>query len=314
MDARDTPETRIRIVHGDRLLVVANPATRRDVRKVIASLRAAAPAGVQIDVCITTRPGEARELAERHAPGARMVIAIGGDGTVAEVASAAIRHVIPLGILPGGSTNIIAREMRVPTDSEAGAALLLGPHRVKSIDVGWSDRKIFLHMAGAGFDSRMFARSNSELKRKIGWLAYLPAAIRALFDRSSEVRVIVDGQETHAMSPLVLVANGRSVMHTAMRLALDISKSDGMLDIFLVTANTPIAKAKVIRSFAMRRLDRSPYVIRLRGRHVEITAEPPLPVQFDGDVDGTTPLALDVDQGALKVIVPEIPEDYHHRR
>jgi YegS/Rv2252/BmrU family lipid kinase len=308
---RFADEERIQIGRGDRLLVVANPATRRDIRAVIAALRDAAPDGVEIDVRITTRAGEARELAASHAEGARLIVAVGGDGTVAEVASAVVHKEIPLAILPGGSTNIIARELRIPTRVADGAALIFGPHRVRRIDAGWSERRIFLHMAGAGFDSRLFARSNSAWKRRVGWLAYLPAAVRALLDRPSTMRITVDGTEHLAKSPLVLVANGKSIVHPAMKLARGISKADGLLDVFIVTANGPVQLAKVLVQAATRRLDRSPYVDRLRGVEIALDAEPHLPVQFDGDVDGETPVALRVLPGAIRVIVPEIPEKHH---
>ena len=304
----DSEQSPIEVKSGDRLLVVANPASRRDIRKIVASLRQAAPIGVTIDVRITSHAGEARSLADKHADGARMVIAIGGDGTVAEVATGVLGKNIPLAILPGGSTNIIAREMRVPTRVEAGAAVLLGKHRVKWIDVGTYGEHVFLHMAGAGFDSRFFARSNPRLKRKIGSMAYLPAAARTLFDRPSEVRVTVDGQEVRAVSPLVMVANGRSVMTAAMTIAPDISKSDGLFDVFVVTGTSPVAKASVLARFVTHHLDDSPYVTRLRGRHVELEADPPLPVQLDGDVCGMTPAAFEIVDLALPIVVPE-PSD-----
>ncbi len=307
-------ERRIQIGSGDRLLVVANPATRRDIRVVIAALRAAAPDGVEIDVRITTRAGEARELAERHAAGASLIVAVGGDGTVAEVASAVVHKEIPLAILPGGSTNIIARELRVPTRSADGAALIFGPHRVRWVDAGWSERRIFLHMAGGGFDSRLFARSNAAWKRRVGWLAYLPAAARTLLDRPSMVRITVDGAEYRAKSPLVLVANGKSVVHPALKLARGISKGDGAFDVFIVTAEGPIQMARALARAATRRLDRSPYVIRLRGIEVAFDADPPLPVQFDGDVDGETPVTLRVLPGAIRVIVPELSGKHHPDR
>lgn len=300
-------EARVSVTAGDRLLVVANPATRRDIRHVISALRAAAPPDVDIDVRITSRAGEARELAHRHAAGARLVIAVGGDGTVAEVASSVADRDIPLAVLPGGSTNIIARELRIPTRAADGAALIFGPHRVKRIDAGLSDRRIFLHMAGAGFDSRLFARSSSALKRKIGWLAYVPAAARALLDRPAMVTVRVDGAEIRGRSPMVLVANGKSVVHPMMKLASGISKSDGLLDVFVVTATGPVALARVLGRAATRRLDRSPYVTRLRGREVTLDADPPLPVQFDGDVEGSTPARFEVLHGAIRVVVPEVP-------
>lgn len=290
---------------GDRLLVIANPATRRNIRAIITTLRKAAPEGVTIDVHITRHAGEARELAREHAAGARMVIAVGGDGTVAEVASEVVEAGVPLAILPGGSTNIIARELGIPTDIRAGAALVCGPHRHKRIDVGWSDRRVFIHMAGTGFDSRLFARSSSALKRRIGWLAYLPAAARSLLDRPAFVTVTVDGSELATRSPLVLVANGRSVAHPRMTIASGISKSDGVFDVFVVTATSPFALARVLGRLAMRQLDRSTYVTRLQGREVMIDADPAMPVEFDGDVDGTTPVTLEVMKGALEVVVPD---------
>jgi diacylglycerol kinase (ATP) len=284
--------------------VIANPATRRNIRTIIAELRRVAPDGVTIDVRITKRAGEARELAGEHAPGSRMVIAVGGDGTVAEVASGIIGLGVPLAILPGGSTNIIARELGIPTDIDAGTALICGPHRHNRIDVGRADRRHFLHMAGAGFDSQMFARSSSKLKRRVGWLAYLPAAARTLLDRPALARVTVDGTEVAARSPLVLVANGRSVAHPKLTIAEGISRSDGVFDVFIVTAVRPGPMVRVLGRFATRHIDRSPYVTRLRGRQVTIEAEPALPVQFDGDVDGTTPVSIDMMPGALDVVVP----------
>lgn len=290
---------------GDRLLVVANPATRRDVRRIIAALRQAAPAGVRIDTHITRRAGEARELADRHADGARLLVAVGGDGTVADVAGAAVEHGLPLAILPGGSTNIIAGELGIPSDPASGAALIFGPHRLKLLDAGACGDRIFLHMVGAGFDSRFFARSNPALKRKVGWLAYLPAAARTLFDRPVDARVTVDGTEVRAITPMVLVANGRSVIHAALRIADGISKSDGIFDVFIVTATSGPEKARVLGRMITRHLDASPYVIRLRGRDVRIETDPPLPVQFDGDVDGDTPVRLRMLPGALRVVVPD---------
>lgn len=300
-------EGRVRIDAGDRLLVVANPATRRDIRRVIAALRAAAPDDIDIDVRITSREGEARELARSHAVGARLVIAVGGDGTVAEVASALIDQDTPLAILPGGSTNIIARELRIPTALGEGSALIFGPHRVQRIDAGYSGRRIFLHMAGGGFDSRLFARSRSDWKRKVGWLAYLPAAARSLADRPAMVHVTVDGEEIRARSPLVLVANGKSVVHPFMKIAHGISNADGVFDVFVVTAQGPVELARVLWRAATRNLDKSPYVTRLRGADVDLDAEPALPVQFDGDVDGETPVHFRILHGAIRVVVPELP-------
>jgi diacylglycerol kinase family enzyme len=107
-----------------------------------------------------------------------------------------------------------------------------------------------------------------------------------------------------AISTLVLVANGRSVIHAALKIAEGISKSDGIFDVFIVTARSGPQKARVLGRMLTRRLDASPYVIRLRGQEIEIETDPPLPVQFDGDVDGETPVRLRMLPGALQVVVP----------
>ncbi len=292
---------------GDRLLAIANPATRRDVRQIIGALRHAAPDGVTIDTHITRRAGQARELAEQYGSGARLLVAIGGDGTVGDVAAAAVDHAIPLAILPGGSTNIIARELGIPSDPAAGAALIFGQHRLVTMDAGVCGDRIFLHMVGAGFDSRFFARSNQALKRKFGWLAYLPAATRTLFDKPVETRVVVDGDEVRAITTMVLVANGPSVIHPSLRIASEISVSDGVFDVFMITARSGAEKAGVLGRMFTRQIDASPHVIRLRGREVVIETDPPLPVQFDGDVDGETPVQLRMLPGAVRLVVPPGP-------
>ena len=289
---------------GDRLLVIANPATRRDVHKIIGALRRAAADGVTIDTHITQRAGQARALAEQHGDGARLLVAIGGDGTVGDVAAAAVDHDIPLAIMPGGSTNIIAQELGIPTGPGAGAALIFGRHRLVRMDAGACGDRVFLHMVGAGFDSRFFARSNQALKRKVGWLAYIPAATRTLFDQPVEARVTVDGDEVRAITTMVLVANGRSIIHSSLRIADGISKSDGVFDVFIVTARSGPDKARLLGHLIKRDIDASPHVIRLRGQEVRIETDPSLPVQFDGDVHGETPVHLRMLPGAVRVLAP----------
>src|SRR5690606_32188864 len=187
-------------------------------------------------------------------------------------------------IMPGGSTNIIAQELGIPTGPGAGAALIFGRHRLVRMDAGACGDRVFLHMVGAGFDSRFFARSNQALKRKVGWLAYIPAATRTLFDQPVEARVTVDGDEVRAITTMVLVANGRSIIHSSLRIADGISKSDGVFDVFIVTARSGPEKARLLGHLIKRDIDASPHVIRLRGQEVRIETDPSLPVQFDGDV------------------------------
>jgi YegS/Rv2252/BmrU family lipid kinase len=287
-----------------RYLVVANPIARRGADPILDRLRQLAPAGVELDIALT-RPDRLRpgELAER-ANGAVALIAVGGDGTVAEAVTGVTGVEIPLGIVPAGSTNIIARNIGIPQDLDAAARLIFGEHRAKRIDVGVCNERRFLHMGGGGFDSRMFALTSRSLKRRIGWLAYLQGATRTILAPPVTFTVIVDGQVLDVQSPLILVANGASVVSPSLKVHPAIRYDDGRLDVVIVTAHRFVEIVRTVGRFAMRHLERSPYTIHLQGREIELRSTPPIPIQLDGDIIGQTPVRFSILPLAIELIVP----------
>lgn len=287
-----------------RVLVVANPATRRAIEPIIVALRTRAPDGVDLDIHITTHAGEARELARSFAPGATMVVAIGGDGTVADVAGSLEGSAIPLAIVAAGSTNIIGRQLAIPTDPEKMAALIWGNHAVQMLDAGVCNDRVFLHMAGVGFDSHLFAHTNPALKQRVGWMAYLPAAAAALRERPAQFTIVVDGESMQFVSPLVLVANGSAIIHPAMRIHPAIDASDGLLDLIVVTATAPIALARTVARLVTRGFAKSPFVRHWQAREIEVTADRQIPVQVDGDVVESLPACFRIAPQAVPVVVP----------
>lgn len=289
-----------------RIVAVGNPAARRNAAAMVDALRRQLPPDVELDVRWSPAPGETTQVARAAVDGMPVdaVVAIGGDGTVAEVATALNGTGIPLGIIPAGSTNVIAQELRIPTNPDAAAALIVGPHGLRTLDMGLCDHRGFLHIAGSGFDSRLFADTSPALKRRLGWVAYLPAAARNLWDRPARYTIVTDDATTEVESPLVLVANGGAIITPAMRLYPDIRPDDGWLDVLVFTARRP---GEVLRSLARlvrSDLQRSPFVVRLRARRVELIADPPQPVQLDGDVLFETPATFRIAPAAVNVIVP----------
>lgn len=288
-----------------RAVAIVNPSTRGNAARIEELLRAAAPASTRLDIFATGYAGHAADLAREHGQSADLLIAVGGDGTVAEVAGAAREAKIPVGIIPGGSTNITARELGIPTNAFLASRLLFGRHAVRKIDAGVSGDRIFLHMAGAGVDSLLFDLASPALKRRLGWIAYLPAAIEALgrplarFTIRSAERCLQD-----VKSPLVLVANGPSIIAPMLQLDTRIRFDDGNLDVLVVTATNPVELARVLARMAVRQMSDSPFVTAFTTRDVEITAEPPIAAQLDGDVFGTTPLRFTIDPGAVRIVVP----------
>ena len=287
-----------------RVAIIANPATRRDASKLVAAVAASAPAGVELDVRVTAGAGEATALARAASRQAELVIAVGGDGTVADVATGVLGSGVPLGIMPAGSTNITARELGIPSEPGAAASLLFGSHRLATIDVGRCGDRCFLHMGGAGLDSRFFEQTNRALKRRVGWLAYVPPAALALRLRPARFTISADGQAVTVTSQLVLVANGASIISPILRLHPEIRSDVGWLDVLVFTATDPLAIARTLGRFATVSLDRSPFVVRLRARRIELAADPPLAIELDGDVVSRTPATFYVLEKALNVVAP----------
>jgi diacylglycerol kinase (ATP) len=287
-----------------RYVIVANPATRGNADRLIEIVKQSAPRGVELDVHLTDPEIPLREIVDFDSGDIGAVIAIGGDGTVRSVATAIGERQIPIGIIPGGSTNIIAQELGIPTYPAKAAALVFGPHGLATMDAGVCGDRRFLHMAGAGFDSRFFSATDQALKKRVGWRAYIRPAFKNLTAPPAQFSIKADETHVDVVSPLVLVANGASILKPFLPVYPDIRSDDGWLDVLIFT---PARRGEIVRTavgFATRRLHRSPYVTRVRAKHVEMSSDPPIPLQLDGDIRGETPATFDIIPNALTLIVP----------
>ena len=286
-------------------LIVANPATRGDISEYVAAVRAAAPPDVDVWVRYTRRGSsplaEVGDLAER----ADMLIAAGGDGTVTTVAQIAMKRKLPIGIMPAGSTNIVARDLGIPGDPGSAARLIFGPHELRPIDLGVCNDRWFLHMGGSGLDSRLFLSTNQAVKKRMGWKAYLLPALRNLFGPPARFTLTTEHGSLSVISPLVLVAIGGSILRPELQIGRDIARDDGYLDVFVFTPKGSSRVAETGLRFLSRQLDASPYVTRVRCKHLEMDADPTMPVELDGDVVTLTPATFTIEHLALQVMVPK---------
>ncbi|MGD9711818.1 MAG: diacylglycerol kinase family protein [Thermomicrobiales bacterium] len=231
-----------------------------------------------------------------------VVVAIGGDGTVSSTAAALIDTGVPLGIVPAGTTNMLAKVNRVPATAEGAIRLITGEHRIELVDAGICGDRVLLHLGGAGLDARIFERSSSSLKRRLQWLGYLPPAIRGVRDRGSDVAVTVDGATVNVHSRMVLIANTGAVIHPGFTVVPTQSRSDGLFEVAIFTANSMLEVGQTLSDLTIMRWRSSPRVIQLRGREIQIEASPAMPFEFDGDVIGKTPFAISVRQRAIAMI------------
>lgn len=259
---------------------------------------------MQCDLAATEHPGHARELAVAHAAGYRAVYVLGGDGTVMEVLGALARSGVPVGILPGGTGNLVARSLGVPLDvTRAVASLVRG--RTITMDLGVTGGRHFAFSAGAGVDARMIAETEARWKRTFGAAAYAYTAVRcALRPRSFRVRAVIDGHVVERDASAVMVANSAGVLSDLVSLGPGIRSDDGLLDLCIFSPRGSAQAAAVGWRLLTKRFDGHPAMFYRAGREFSIECDPPQLYQADGEILGDTPFEASVEAGAAMVIAP----------
>ena len=295
-----------------RALVITNPfAARADARAVTAILKILGRGGWNVDLRTIKAPGDARRIAEESlGEGFDVLVSHGGDGTAMQVAAAIAGSGIALGVVPGGTGNVLAGNLRLPRTSTAAARALLTA-RARAIDLGVVQRSDGAHyfavVAGTGFDAELMAATGREQKRRWKFAAYIARAAMTLPSvRSAPHRVTVDGTAQEIRAAMLLVLNCGQLPPGFLKLRADLSPDDGWLDIVALDADGAFQSASALAElFLGNRNGRGRRVWWARGRAVtvEVMDGAARPVQLDGEVTGTTPFEARVLPRALAVLV-----------
>jgi diacylglycerol kinase (ATP) len=266
-------------------------------------------AGVRCDVLPTERPGHAAELARERCRDYDAVFALGGDGTAMEVAGALVGTGIPLGILAGGTGNLLARAVGIPLDVDRAIATLLAGDR-RRVDLGrLPDGRFFAVAAGVGIDARMVRDTPGWMKRRLGVLAYAitaaHAALAAVLRRDFfRVWLTVDGAVYDRQAAAAIVANFGAILHDRITFGPGIQSDDGVLDACVYSPRS-LGDALRIMWRLLRKDFRSDECILYRsGRHIRLDTDPHLQVQADGELLGETPIEVEVVPLAALFLVP----------
>lgn len=292
-----------------RAVIIANPASRRGKRLAEHARRALASRSVECDLVFTKAPGHAAELALEHAPHYDAVFALGGDGTVMEVAGALAGSATPVGVLAGGTGNLLARALGIPlTLHRAVDALLSGEQLL--IDLGrLSSDRAFAIAAGVGIDASMVAETPSWLKRRLGVLAYTimgtRAVLRAVFRRQFfTARITIDDKTHEREAAAVMIANFGAVLGKRITLGPGIRTDDGLLDGCVFSPRTFRDALRIMWRMLRSDFASDPCMLYVRGSRIRVETEPPLPWQADGELMGTTPFDVVVEPLAVRLLVP----------
>jgi diacylglycerol kinase family enzyme len=290
-----------------RMLIVFNPAAgARRRRRLLAALDLLRGLGMRPEVADTSRRGHAVEIAQDAArTGVPIIVAAGGDGTIAEVAAGLSGSDSALGVLPLGTANVLALELGLPR-TPSGAAAVLAMGRTSLLHPGlarYADGRelLFVQMLGAGFDAAVVQALPPGLKRAIGKASYVLQTLREMPRYPfAPIRAVLDGREDVAASVIVtkgrlyagrfLLAPGADPHEEGFHVAL--FRGAGALAAMRYGAALPLGLLSRLPSVEIRRAAE----VRLDGARI--------PVQADGDAAASLPVAIGPAPKPMRIVVP----------
>lgn len=292
--------------------IIANPVAGKgkaiafidQVRSILEERKA------EFDFELTKAPGDAADIARTAAErGWKVVVSLGGDGTISEVISGLVGTESALGIIPCGKGNDIARSLGVPTDTEQAVNTLLTGEK-RRIDVGSEKDQVFANIAGVGFSAEVTSQANNMRSLK-GSLAFLAATYKTLSRlKARQVRIELDNEVIETKVVSVTVSNMKYA-GGGMVFAPDAVADDGLFDVCIVSEIGRVSLALTFPQMYKDAGPKHPALSRYRSSSVRIFTENPMEKMFDGNINGETPLEAKILAKATEVLVPSVTKDDH---
>ncbi len=285
-----------------RALVIVNPiagrgAGERRLDELRSGLRGV---GLAVEVRVTARPGDAREMAA-EAEAHDLVAVAGGDGTLNEVLNG-LEADRPVAVLPLGTGNVAAKEFGLPR-RVGRFCQMVARGRELAVDLGAANGRRFIAMVGAGFDADVAAELAAGRSGAIRMARYVGPVLRHLARRRvPRIAVSVDGAQAAEAQGFALVSNVHSY-GGPFEIAPQAKPCDGLLDVCVLPRGGLLRYSRAMLAFILRcwRLSGARY---LRGRAVLLTSREPVRYQVDGDPAGWLPADVELLERKLRLIVP----------
>ena len=251
-----------------------------------------------------TGAGQTKEAVEN---GAEMVISWGGDGTVRAVAMGLLGSDVPLGILPGGTGNLIAKNLNLPDSLRGALGVALGGGAqaidVNDVDLGDGVHRISLLICGMGLDAAVID-SPEGLKERLGSAAYATAAVKNLLGEAKPLTITVDDELPRRTAARMAIVGNFGQMQMSINLFEDADATDGELAIFVAKLRGIRESVKTGGNVLLRRSAKGKHRLQLSGKRVEFRTTEPWPREVDGDlVEPGDYMAVEVMPGAITVRV-----------
>lgn len=288
---------------GKRVLLLHNSKARQGVgalEPVCARLEAG---GFAVTVEPFDNPPEiARDITRLH-ESADAIVVCGGDGSISSAAPSVMESRLPLGIIPAGTANDLARTLSIPLDFEAAADLII-TGQTKRIDVGLVNGHAFFNVASIGLSSDLAQKLDPAIKKRFGRLGYAVAALRVLSSaRQFRARIVEKGHGTRVKTYQIAVGNGR-LYGGGNVVAEAATIDDGRLDLY--SLEMPSLWKSVLMARAFRAGTHGAWKEVRTAQCVEFNVETrhPMPVNTDGEIVTATPAHFQALPAAVSVFVP----------
>jgi len=293
------------IVRARRVLVLANPAAgaRRGGTAGEAAARVASRAGCTVTLQFTAQPGDARRFASRAAgDGFDLVVVAGGDGTLNEAANGLAGSDVALGVAPAGTMNLLARILGLPLDPAEAVSRVIDGYRPCAVRPGTAAGRVFLLMAGAGFDAWVLRELLRGVSGKIGFGDYVRGALRGLTTFPfPQLTIVHDGGRSDAHTAIV----GRAPLYGGFlrptpHADLDVDRLE-----LCAFCGGAARFARIVPRLWSGSHGGCAGVTLVPARHVEIAASiEDVPYHLDGELSGTLPVVVGLSERILVLATP----------
>ncbi|AFZ55660.1 hypothetical protein Anacy_0045 [Anabaena cylindrica PCC 7122] len=288
-----------------RALLLVNRHARKGEENLLAAIHCLESLGFNVIPESTENPTHLGDVIRQYHHEIDLVIVGGGDGTLNAAVDAVVETQLPLGILPLGTANDLARTLGIP-NSLPEACQVIAAGQLQHIDLGWVNGKYFFNAASLGLSVKITQRLTTEVKRRWGIFAYAAAAFQVIWkSRPFSAEIRINGQSIHVKTVQIAVGNGR-YYGGGMAVFHDATIDDQRLDLYSLEVKHWWEIIPLLPAMRQGRHIHWPSVRAIQGKEFEVYTRKPRPINTDGEITTYTPAVFRVIPMAISVLVPPL--------
>jgi diacylglycerol kinase (ATP) len=291
---------------SQRALLLVNRNSRRGDESISQAVSQLQALGFDLTEESTENTQDLAEIMRQYRDRIDLIIIGGGDGTLNAAVEGLIDTKLPLGILPMGTANDLARTLGISTDLSQACQIIADGY-IRHIDLGWVNGKHFFNVASMGLSVEITQQLDKKAKRRWGVLAYGATALKVFWHaRPFEAEIRIKGASFHTRSVQIAVGNGR-YYGGGMVVADDATIDDKRLDVYSLQIEHWWQMLLLMPAMRQGQHAQWPGVRALEGQEIEIITNRPLAINTDGEITSQTPAKFRLLAGVLPVFVPSSP-------